>query len=181
MAEAEPTSPWQPTSAPEIEALCLMMPPIAAARQQEAVNAIAVCADAMIEIIADHGGNNARRAIGGGRHDLAAGRILLIHRHGIDTKIIHHLMRLHGIAALFGLQFGKHICRAALHLQSTGQLALLIKPAIDASLHHRPNAIQIGIQRFIGTVQVSLARFIAVMERPEAWPIFNMLSALLKG
>ncbi len=31
IAEAEPTSPWQPTSAPEIEALCLMMPPIAAA------------------------------------------------------------------------------------------------------------------------------------------------------
>ena len=31
IAEAEPTSPWQPTSAPEIEALCLMMPPTAAA------------------------------------------------------------------------------------------------------------------------------------------------------
>ena len=29
IAEAEPTSPWQPTSAPEIEALCLMIPPIA--------------------------------------------------------------------------------------------------------------------------------------------------------
>ena len=31
MAAAEPTSPWQPTSAPEIEALVLMMPPTAAA------------------------------------------------------------------------------------------------------------------------------------------------------
>ena len=31
IAEAEPTSPWQPTSAPEIEALCLMSPPMAAA------------------------------------------------------------------------------------------------------------------------------------------------------
>ncbi|MNT88265.1 hypothetical protein D3C72_2288000 [compost metagenome] len=31
MAEAEPTSPCQPTSAPEMEALCLMMPPMAAA------------------------------------------------------------------------------------------------------------------------------------------------------
>jgi hypothetical protein len=31
MAAAEPTSPWQPTSAPEIEALVLMIPPTAAA------------------------------------------------------------------------------------------------------------------------------------------------------
>ena len=31
IAAAEPTSPWQPTSAPEIEALVLMIPPIAAA------------------------------------------------------------------------------------------------------------------------------------------------------
>jgi hypothetical protein len=31
MAEAEPTSPWEPSSAPEIEAFVLMMPPSAAA------------------------------------------------------------------------------------------------------------------------------------------------------
>ena len=31
IAAAEPTSAWQPPSAPEIEALCLHRPPIAAA------------------------------------------------------------------------------------------------------------------------------------------------------
>ena len=31
IAAADPTSPWQPTSAPDIEALLLIKPPIAAA------------------------------------------------------------------------------------------------------------------------------------------------------
>jgi hypothetical protein len=35
IAAAEPTSPWQPTSAPEIEALVLMMPPTAAAASRK--------------------------------------------------------------------------------------------------------------------------------------------------
>ena len=36
MAEADPTSPWQPTSAPEMEALFLMIPPMAEAVRKPA-------------------------------------------------------------------------------------------------------------------------------------------------
>ncbi len=43
MAQADPTSPWQPTSAPEIDALRLMMAPIAAAASRK-VSAPAVVA-----------------------------------------------------------------------------------------------------------------------------------------
>ena len=39
MAEAEPTSPWQPTSAPEIEALCLMSAADRRGGQQEVADA----------------------------------------------------------------------------------------------------------------------------------------------
>ena len=35
MALAEPTSPWQPTSAPAIEAFALIRPPIAAAASRK--------------------------------------------------------------------------------------------------------------------------------------------------
>jgi hypothetical protein len=36
IADAEPTSPWQPTSAPEMEALRLIKAPIAAAAKKNA-------------------------------------------------------------------------------------------------------------------------------------------------
>ena len=38
MAEAEPTSAWQPASAPEIEALNFTSPPIAAAVRKKSVS-----------------------------------------------------------------------------------------------------------------------------------------------
>ena len=49
----EPTSPWQPTSAPEIEALCLMSAPIAAAVSRKILQPCAVDAVAVIAIVAD--------------------------------------------------------------------------------------------------------------------------------
>ena len=86
IAEAEPTSPWQPTSAPEIEALCLMMPPIAAAVSRNVADARAVGADAVVEVVAEHRRDDAGGAVGRRGDDAAAGGVLLVDRHGVDRR-----------------------------------------------------------------------------------------------
>ncbi len=50
------TSPWQPTSAPEIEALCLMMPPMAAAVRRHVVDAGAEAPASNCWSVFQHGG-----------------------------------------------------------------------------------------------------------------------------
>jgi hypothetical protein len=54
IAAAEPTSPWQPTSAPEIEALRLMSPPIAAAVSRKSSTPPGSRAGHVVEPVAQH-------------------------------------------------------------------------------------------------------------------------------
>ena len=102
MAAAEPTSPWQPTSAPEIEALCLMMPPIGGGGQQEIADALPGRRRAVVEVVAQHRRHDAGGAVGRRGDDLAAGGVLLVHRHRVDRQPVVGDMRagLEFVAAL---------------------------------------------------------------------------------
>jgi hypothetical protein len=69
MAEADPTSPWQPTSAPEIDALCLISPPMAEAVSRKVAPPLLRRADAVVAVVAQDRGHHPRRAVGGRGHD----------------------------------------------------------------------------------------------------------------
>ena len=104
MAAAEPTSPWQPTSAPEIEALVLMMPPMAAAVSRKSRMPLVGRADAVVAVVADHRRHDAGGAIGRRGDDLAAGGVLLVHRHRVDREPVVDGMRLGEVVAALGEQ-----------------------------------------------------------------------------
>ncbi len=65
--QAEPTSPWQPTSAPEIDAFSLNSTPTAPRREQEAHHGVVVGAGDEPRVVGDDRGDDAGRAVGRGR------------------------------------------------------------------------------------------------------------------
>ena len=75
MAVADPTSPWQPTSAPEMLALCFDQPADGRGRHEEPPPPLLGRADAMVAVVsAAPRGTDARRAIGRRGHDAAPPR-----------------------------------------------------------------------------------------------------------
>ena len=91
--QATPTSPWQPTSAPEIEAFLLYSTPIAAAVSRKRRMPASRRARAIVAVIAQHRGNDAGRAVGRRGHDAAAGGVLLVDGHREEADPVHDLMR----------------------------------------------------------------------------------------
>ena len=54
--------------------------------EQERAHAVAVGADAMVEVVADDGGDDAGRAVGRRGDDPPAGGVLLVDGHGVDAR-----------------------------------------------------------------------------------------------
>lgn len=94
IAEAEPTSAWQPSSAPEIEAFSLTMPPIAAAVSRKTSTPGVSRADAVAAIIADHSRHHAGGSVGRRGHDPPAGGVLLVDRQRVGGEPVVDRVRL---------------------------------------------------------------------------------------
>jgi hypothetical protein len=144
MAEAEPTSPWHPTSAPEMEALCLRMPPMAAAvRRKSRVLRRGPMPGRNWVGEAQDGGDDAGCAIGGRGDDAAAGGILLVDGHGVEAEPV-----IGRSAGRFrcGCHFSRHWCswmpawRGAGLSEPSGQFAAsCIRPRSMQAGHGGPD------------------------------------------
>ena len=77
--------------------------------QQEVANAVLVGIVMEMQLVAQDGRHDAGRAVGRRRHDAAARRILLVHRHGIDGEPVIGEQRIGPVLTPFLLQ----ACRAA--------------------------------------------------------------------
>ena len=108
--------------------------------QQEVGDFRRVRSQAMIQIIAQHRWHHARRPVGRRRHDLAARRIFLVHGHGIDAEPVGRGMRLDGVGLALFHQLAVNMGGATLDAQAARQFAVLPQPALDASVHDRPDA-----------------------------------------
>jgi hypothetical protein len=128
-----------------MDALCLMMPPIAAATSRTCAR-LPVGAYAMVEVIADHRRDDAGRTVGRSGHDASPGSIFLVDRHGVDAQPVHHPVRLEAVGALFGEELLVNVTRPPPHLQATGQGAVQGQAAVHAGVHRGPDPIQFGIQ-----------------------------------
>ena len=182
MAEAEPTSPWQPTSAPEIEALVLMMPPIGGRGQQEVADARLVGLGVEMQPVAQHRRNDAGRAIGRRRDDAAAGGVLLVDGHGVDREPVIGEQRVGPVLAPFFLQLLVQLAGAAPHLEPARHDAVLRQAAVDAARASPPRCASSPASSSSRDMRVSsLARFIAAMERPLLAAMSSISTALRKG
>ena len=87
--QAEPTSPWHPTSAPEIDAFSLNRIPIAAAvsRNSTTPSSSAPVDEPRVEV--QHGRDDAGGPVGRGGDDPPAGRVLLVDGEGVEVDPLH--------------------------------------------------------------------------------------------
>ena len=142
---AEPTSPWHPTSAPEIDAFLLNSSPIAPAVSRKRTTASSSnSADGARRVVQDRG-HDAGRAVGGGGDHPAAGGVLLVDGQGVEGDAVH---RLRGVHLL--VEVTPELGRAAAHAQAPGQDPARGRPALDALAHHRPEVQQAGPGLLLG-------------------------------
>ena len=95
----------------------------------------------MIQPVADHRRQDARRPVGGRGHDLPAGGVFLVHRHGIDTHPVVDRVRRGQVHPAFGQKRLVNTLGAAAHLQPAGQDAIGRKTTVDAIVHHLPEPL----------------------------------------
>ncbi len=101
----------------------------------------------MIEPIAQGGRHHSGRTIGRRGHDLPAGGILFIDRHGVDAHPIIDRMRGGHIQPALGHQRLMNGFGSAFYIQTTRQNAAPVEPAIDAIVHHLPDFGQAAVKR----------------------------------
>ena len=87
--QATPTSPWQPTSAPLIEAFSLYSDADGAGGEQEAHDAVVVGAGDEAGVVVQHGRDDAGGAVGGRGDDAPAGGVLLVDRQREQVDPVH--------------------------------------------------------------------------------------------
>jgi hypothetical protein len=141
---------------PEIEALCLISPPMAEAVSRNTRRPSSV-APAVVAVVAHHRGHHARRAVGGrGDHTPPRG-VLLVHRHGIDAEPVVDGVRLRQVDPALRQQLLVDAPRPPLHPQPAGQFALHPQAAFDAIVHRLPDRVEPRHLRDAGRTAVSLA------------------------
>ena len=86
--QAAPTSPWQPTSAPEIEAFIFIRRTDGGGGEQKGLYPLSARNRAMFVIIAQNCRNDTGGTIGGRGDDTAAGGVLLVHRDRVEADPI---------------------------------------------------------------------------------------------
>ena len=92
----------------------------------------------MVKPIADGGGQNPRRAIGGCSHHLPTRGVFFVHRHGIEAHPVVDGVRGGHVQPAFGHQRLMDALGAAAHFQPTGQDAIGLHATADAGVHHLP-------------------------------------------
>ena len=145
MAAAEPTSPWQPTSAPEIEAFALISAPTAAAVSRNSGILRLRGAGDVVEEVAERRRHHARGAVGRRGHHLGAGGVLLVDRDGVDRDPVVDGVRRGQVLPALGEQALVDAAGAAADLEAAGQDALAAEAAVDAVGHHRPEPGEAGV------------------------------------
>ena len=117
MEQATPTSPWQPTSAPDSGRCAVQAPP---GGQQEGAHALAVRAGNEAVVIVQHGRDDAGRAVGRRRDHAAAGGVFLVDGHGVQVDPVHHRQRIRQRALGALGQVAVQLGGAATHPQRPG-------------------------------------------------------------
>ena len=93
------------------------------------------------------GRHHSGRTIGRRGHDLPAGGILFIDRHGVNAHPIIDRMRGGHIQPALGHQRFMNGFGSAFYIQTTRQNAAAVEPAIDAIVHHLPDFGQAAVKR----------------------------------
>ena len=75
-------------------------PPDSGGGEQELGDAVIVAADAMVEVVADDGRDDAGRAVGRGGDHLAPARVLLVDGHRVDVEPVGDHVRLRPVGPL---------------------------------------------------------------------------------
>ncbi len=114
--------------------------------EKECANARAVRADAMLQVVADDCGDNAGRAVRRRGHHAPAGGVLLVDRHGVDREPVHDAMRLQAVRTMLGEELLVDLLRPPLHFEPARQFAGERQPAIHASVHRLPDAVEPGVE-----------------------------------
>ncbi len=94
----------------------------------------------VVQIITDRRRHHASRTIRRRSHHLTARRILFIHRHRIGRHIVVNCVWCGQVNAALRHERIINSLGPAAHKQPTGQNPIGDKAAIDASIHHFPNA-----------------------------------------
>ncbi|MNN58191.1 hypothetical protein D3C81_1732250 [compost metagenome] len=90
-----------------------------------------------------HRRNDPRRAIGRRRDHAPAGRVFFVDRQGEQVDPLHRTQgRTDDIGLVQLLQTAMQFCRAAPHVEATGQDAFVLETLLDAILHGTPERHQ---------------------------------------
>jgi hypothetical protein len=100
----------------------------------------------VVEPVADHGRDDARGAVGGGGDDLAAGGVLLVHRHGVGGHPVVDRVGGDEVEAAFPEEGLVDAGGAAPDLEAAGQDALGPEAAVDAGGHDLPDAAEACVE-----------------------------------
>jgi len=106
-------------------------------------------------VVVQHGGNDAGRAIGGGRDHAAASGVLFIDGQRKQIDPVHHVQRVGRCAV--GLQLAIEPGCASGHAKAARQGAFLRAAARHAVLHHLPDVQQAGVCRLIAAPMLLIA------------------------
>jgi hypothetical protein len=165
MEQATPTSPWQPTSAPEIEAL-----PCRGCRwrggEQEGEDALLGRAGAEAVVVVQHGRDDAGGAVGGRGDDAAAGGVFLVDGQCVEIDPVEDRQRIAQVGLGPDQSSRVQRRRAARDVQAAGQRALLAHPAGHAVLHRLPDPHQAGGSRHRNARRARSQRITPAMSRP---------------
>ena len=141
--QAAPISPWQPTSAPLIDASSLITTPIAPAVEQEADDALVAGAVHEAAVVHHHGWRHAGRTIGGGRDHPSAAGVLLVHGERVEREPVHAAQRVGAVG--LHLQPVQQLGCPPAHLQPARQDAFGSHAVVHAVLHDRPDVQQLCV------------------------------------
>ena len=99
------------------------------------------------QIVVQHGGYDAGRAVGRCGHDLAAGGVFLVDR---ERKHVDPVERMHGAVRIAAHELAVELRGTATHAEYARQQALRFEAAAHAVLHDLPNAQQPRAQLGVG-------------------------------
>ena len=99
----------------------------------------------VIEPIADDGGHDTRRAIGGGGDDLAPGGVFFVHGHGIKRHPVVDRVGGGHVQAAFGHQGVVDAFGPPAYLEAAGQDTVTFHAARDAVIHDGPEVVDPGV------------------------------------
>nr|GEU28576.1 hypothetical protein [Tanacetum cinerariifolium] len=101
---------------------------------------------AVLGVVAQHGWDDAGRAVGGRRYHAPARRVFLVDGHRIQADLVQRIVRQVVGRGVVGQRLLPQARRAALDVQAAGQDAVRVQSVVDTVAHHVPDAVDAGIE-----------------------------------